>query len=130
MLHDLRHLVDAVVDRAPYWPDAMKPDLHSLLKAAAQLDVHPHDCTLIGDSVTDMEASKATGGHSIGFANKPGEDRSLGEAGANVVVSTMTAVAEALSHSPRLIAPQARPECGPTLWCHRSGTRRDREHAG
>ncbi|MFS4106374.1 HAD family hydrolase [Streptomyces sp. PD-S100-1] len=100
MLHDLRHLVDTIVGRAPYWPDAMKPDPHSLLKAAAQLTVHPHDCTLIGDSVTDVEASKATGSHSIGFANKPGKDRSLGDAGADVVVSTMTVVAEAFSHSP------------------------------
>ncbi|MFH9671238.1 HAD family hydrolase [Streptomyces sp. NPDC017405] len=96
MLHDLRHLVDAVVGRAPYWPDAMKPDPHSLLKAAAQLNTHPHSCTLIGDSVTDIEAAKATGGHSIGFANKPGKDRALGDAGADVVVTTMTAVAEAL----------------------------------
>ncbi|QKW28336.1 HAD family hydrolase [Streptomyces seoulensis] len=100
MLHDLRHLVDAVVGRAPYWPEAMKPDPHSLLKAADQLGTHPHDCTLIGDSVTDMEASKATGGHSIGFANKPGKDLALGDAGADVVVSTMTAVAKALCHLP------------------------------
>lgn len=99
MLHGLRHLVDAVVGRAPYWPDAMKPDPHSLLLASSELETHPHDCTLIGDSVTDVEATKATGGRSIGFANKPGKERSLGDAGADVVVTAMAAVAEALGSS-------------------------------
>ncbi|WP_371791516.1 HAD family hydrolase [Streptomyces sp. NBC_01471] len=96
MLHGLRHLVDTVVGRAPYWPDAMKPDPHSLLMAASQLETRPRDCTLIGDSVTDVEATKATGGRSIGFANKPGKDRALADAGADVVVTTMATVAEAL----------------------------------
>jgi HAD superfamily hydrolase (TIGR01509 family) len=100
MLHDLRHLVDAVVGRAPYWPTLMKPDPHSLLKAAAELSAHPYGCTLIGDSVTDIEAAKAAGGHSIGFANKPGKELTLGEAGADAVVTTMTVVAEALGRTP------------------------------
>ncbi|MFF4294821.1 HAD family hydrolase [Streptomyces vinaceus] len=99
MLHELRHLVDAVVGRAPYWPDAMKPDPHSLLRAASELKAHPHDCTLIGDSVTDVEAAKATGGRSIGFANKPGKERALDDAGANVVVTSMSLVADALGSS-------------------------------
>ncbi|MFC3257169.1 HAD family hydrolase [Streptomyces xanthochromogenes] len=97
--HELHHLVDTVVGRAPYWPDAMKPDPRSLLVASNELGTHPHDCTLIGDSVTDMEATKATGGRSIGFANKPGKERALSDAGADVVVIAMTAVAEALSSS-------------------------------
>ncbi|MFE4800117.1 HAD family hydrolase [Streptomyces sp. NPDC056708] len=96
MLHGLRHLVDAVVGRTPYWPDLMKPNPHSLLRAASEVGTHPYDCTLIGDSVTDVEAAKATGGRSIGFANKPGKERALGDAGAGVVVTAMTAVAEAL----------------------------------
>lgn len=99
MLHELRHLVDVVVGRAPYWPDAMKPDPHSLLLASSELDTHPRDCTLIGDSVTDVEATKATGGRSIGYANKPGKERVLGDAGADVVVTAMAAVAEALGSS-------------------------------
>ncbi len=99
MLHGLRHLVDAVVGRAPYWPDAMKPDPHSLLLAASQLDTHPHHCALIGDSVTDVEAAKATGGPSIGFANKPGKVHALGDAGADVIITAMATVADTLSSS-------------------------------
>ncbi|MEU6221969.1 HAD hydrolase-like protein [Streptomyces sp. NPDC047022] len=97
MLHGLRHLVDTVVGRTPYWPDLMKPDPHSMLMAAGQLNTHPYDCTLIGDSVTDEEAAKATGGRCIGFANKPGKERALGDAGADVVVTSMVTVAEAVS---------------------------------
>ncbi|MEU6217202.1 HAD hydrolase-like protein [Streptomyces sp. NPDC047022] len=71
-----------------------------------QLDTHPYDCTLIGDSVTDVEAAKATGGRSIGFANKPGKERALGDAGADAVVTSMATVAEALgSPEPPLSAP-------------------------
>jgi beta-phosphoglucomutase-like phosphatase (HAD superfamily) len=97
MLHELRHLLDAVVGRAPYCPDAMKPDPHSLLLASSELETPPHGCTLIGDSVTDIEATKATGGRSIGFANKPGKERALADAGADVVVTSMAAVVGALA---------------------------------
>nr|WP_246033652.1 HAD family hydrolase [Streptomyces hundungensis] len=96
LLHGLSQLVDTVVGRAPYQPDAMKPDPHSLLVAASELDTPPYDCTLIGDSVTDVEAAKATGGRSVGFANKPGKGRALADAGADTVVTTMGDVAEGL----------------------------------
>ncbi|MGQ4514873.1 HAD family hydrolase [Streptomyces sp. DW26H14] len=97
MLHGLQHLVNTVVGRAPYRPDLMKPDPHSLLEAASQVGTHPYDCTLIGDSVTDIEAARATGGRSIGFANKQGKDRALSDAGADAVVTQMDAVAQALA---------------------------------
>ncbi|MFE9697899.1 HAD family hydrolase [Streptomyces sp. NPDC006270] len=94
-LHQLHHLVDAVVGRAPYRPDLMKPDPYLLLLASDELEERPQGCTLIGDSVTDIEAAQATGGRSIGFANKPGKDGALSDAGADVVVASMASVAEA-----------------------------------
>ncbi|MFE7666251.1 HAD family hydrolase [Streptomyces celluloflavus] len=100
-LHGLRHLVHEVIGRAAYRPDLMKPDPHSLLLAAARLHVPPKHCTLIGDSVTDVEAARAAGAMSIGFANKPHKDLSLAGAGADAVVTDMTAVADALASSPR-----------------------------
>lgn len=99
MLHELRHLVDAVVGRATYRPDLMKPDPHSLLLASSELETPPRFCTLIGDSVTDIQAAKAAGERSIGFANKPGKQRALAEAGADAVVTAMVTVAEALRSS-------------------------------
>lgn len=99
LLHGLQHLVDAVVGRAPYRPDTMKPAPDSLLRASKDLAVPLRDCTLIGDSVTDVEAARATGGRSIGFANKTGKERALTAAGADVVVITMMAVSDALRSS-------------------------------
>ncbi|WPB92263.1 HAD family hydrolase [Streptomyces malaysiensis] len=101
MLHGLRHLVHEVIGRAAYRPELMKPDPHSLLLAAARLRVHPHHCTLIGDSVTDVEAARAAGTMSIGFANKPQKDLALAETGANAVVTDMTTIADALASSTR-----------------------------
>ncbi|MEE4593984.1 HAD family hydrolase [Streptomyces sp. DSM 41524] len=101
MLHGLRHLVHEVIGRAAYRPDLMKPDPHSLLLAAARLRVDSHHCILIGDSVTDIEAARAAGAMSIGFANKSHKGLALTEAGADAVVTDMTTVADALASSPR-----------------------------
>ncbi|MER8263026.1 HAD family hydrolase [Streptomyces griseus] len=98
-LHDLQHLVDAVVGRAPYRPKAMKPAPDSLLRASSELATPLRACTMIGDSVTDVEVARATGGRAIGFANRTGKERALAAAGADVVVTTMMAVAEALRPS-------------------------------
>ncbi|MFJ5735017.1 HAD family hydrolase [Streptomyces microflavus] len=96
LLHGLLYSMDAVVGRAPYQPEAMKPSPDSLLRASSELAVPLRDCTLIGDSVTDVEAAKVTDGRSVGFANKAGKERALATAGADVVVTTMLAVADAL----------------------------------
>ncbi|MCZ1008545.1 HAD family hydrolase [Streptomyces lydicus] len=98
MLHGLRHLVHEVIGRAVYRPDLMKPDPHSLLLAAERLRVQPHHCTLIGDSVTDVEAARAAGAMSVGFANKPHKVRALATAGADAVVTDMATVAAALAN--------------------------------
>ncbi|MEV4868350.1 HAD family hydrolase [Streptomyces syringium] len=98
--HDLGHLVHEVVGRAAYRPDLMKPAPHSLLLAAQRLGIAPERCTLIGDSVTDIEAADAAGAMAIGYANKPGKDLALTEAGANAVVTEMAAVALALASTP------------------------------
>ncbi|MGW3012039.1 HAD family hydrolase [Streptomyces sp. NPDC001219] len=82
--HHLSHFVHEVVGRAAYRPDLVKPAPHSLLLAAEQLGMASGDCTLVGDSVTDIEAARAAGAMSIGFANKPYKSLALAEAGADV----------------------------------------------
>ncbi|GGW06355.1 hydrolase [Streptomyces globisporus] len=96
LLHELQHLVDTVVGRTPYQPEAMKPAPNSLMRASEELAVPLQDCTLIGDSVTDVEAAKASGGRSIGFANKPGKSIALRDAGADAIVTSMVTLATAL----------------------------------
>ena len=69
--HDLRHLVHAVIGRVPGRPELMKPHPDSVLRALDILDRPPAQCVLIGDSVTDIEVSRATGLRSIGYAKTP-----------------------------------------------------------
>lgn len=96
-IHGIGGTVDAVVGRPVLRPDLMKPDPHPLLAAAEALDVKPAALVLIGDSTTDVEAARAAGVRSIGFANKPRKQSTLAEAGADVVVVAMDAVADALA---------------------------------
>ncbi|MGX8906328.1 HAD family hydrolase [Streptomyces netropsis] len=85
--HDLSHFAHEIVGRAVYRPDLMKPAPHSLLLAAEQLSTASGDCTLIGDSLTDVETARAAGAMSIGFANEPYKSLAPAETGADVVVA-------------------------------------------
>ncbi|MFE3859470.1 HAD family hydrolase [Streptomyces goshikiensis] len=96
-IHGIDGTVDAVVGRPVLRPDLMKPDPHPLRAAAAALGVEPTALVLIGDSTTDVEAARAAGVRSIGFANKPRKRSTLADAGADVVVVGMDTVADALA---------------------------------
>ncbi|MFI8914457.1 HAD family hydrolase [Streptomyces sp. NPDC053513] len=89
--------VETVVGRPALRPDLMKPSPHPLLEAAAILGVSPKRSALVGDSVTDIEAARAAGAGSIGFANKPGKEEALTAAGASAVVADMRAIARTFS---------------------------------
>lgn len=93
---NLAGAVEAVVGRPSLRPDLMKPSPHLLLQAAALLGVAPGRTLLVGDSVTDIAASKAAAAGSVGYANKAGKDEALRAAGADVIVVTMGDIAQAL----------------------------------
>lgn len=96
-IHGIDGTVDAVVGRPALRPDLMKPDPYPLFAAAETLDIEPAALVLIGDSTTDVEAARAAGVPSIGFANKPRKRFTLADAGADVVVLGMDAVADSLA---------------------------------
>ncbi|MFK0045861.1 HAD family hydrolase [Streptomyces sp. NPDC090741] len=96
-IHGIGGTVDAVVGRPVLRPDLMKPDPYPLLTAAETLGIEPAALVLIGDSTTDVEAARAAGVRSIGFANKPRKQSTLADAGADVVVVGMDAVADVLA---------------------------------
>ncbi|TDU78136.1 HAD-IA family hydrolase [Streptomyces sp. KS 21] len=96
-VHGIGGTVDAVVGRPVLRPDLMKPDPYPLLAVAETLGIEPAALVLIGDSTTDVEAARAAGVRSIGFANKPRKRSTLADAGADVVVVGMDAVADALA---------------------------------
>ncbi|WP_345982561.1 HAD-IA family hydrolase [Streptomyces sp. DSS69] len=99
-IHDLDRFIHQVVGRFPNRPDLMKPSPFSLEKAAKELGVRASTCTLIGDSVTDIEAATRAGSMAIGFANKPGKEKILVAAGARTIVTSMNAVADAILMPP------------------------------
>lgn len=83
-------------------PSLMKPDPHLVLQALDALSVEPAAAVLVGDSSSDMEASRRARVTSIGYANKPGKASLLATAGANALITEMKAVAVALRHRRKL----------------------------
>ncbi|WP_433013872.1 HAD family hydrolase [Kribbella sp. CA-294648] len=91
----LSHRVAHVEGRDPSDPTLMKPSPHLIENATTALGVRQTSCIFIGDQTSDIEAGRAAGVHTIGYANKAGKADSLAVTGADVVVATMTEVATA-----------------------------------
>lgn len=83
-LHELVDLVEVVVGREYGKPDLMKPHPKPIHDALKRLRIGPDVALLIGDSVTDVDGARAAGITSIAYANKPGKDRLLAAADAQV----------------------------------------------
>ncbi|MGW4110197.1 HAD family hydrolase [Actinosynnema sp. NPDC004786] len=90
--HDLASIISFVSGRAHANPGLMKPHPFSLQLAADRLGVDIADTVLIGDTITDIEASHIAGAKSIGYANKPGKRERLSKAGADAVIDSMAAL--------------------------------------
>jgi HAD superfamily hydrolase (TIGR01662 family) len=85
-----------VIGRDPADPTLMKPSPHLIEKAIRTLGVEPAACVFIGDQVTDIEAGRAAGVATIGYANKPGKIEALQSAGADAVLTNMLEMAQEL----------------------------------
>jgi phosphoglycolate phosphatase len=77
-------------------PLLLKPDIHLVDQALAVLDAPPSTAVFVGDTTDDMEAGRAAGVRTIGYANKPGKRERLGDAGADALVEAMDDLAAAL----------------------------------
>ena len=76
----------------------MKPNPFLLTRALQAVgDLDPASALMIGDSESDITAARTTGVPAIGFANKPGKQQRLADAGATVVVANMNQLAQALA---------------------------------
>ncbi|MET9929736.1 MULTISPECIES: HAD family hydrolase [unclassified Streptomyces] len=96
-LHDLQQYVTHVVGRPSEQPHLMKPNPFPLITAAEQMHIDVTSCTLIGDSLTDIQAAHAAGATVIGYANKPHKVDLFHEAQADVVTENMQDIADALT---------------------------------
>jgi HAD superfamily hydrolase (TIGR01509 family) len=87
--HDLAHDLDAVIGRDPHHPELLKPAPESITRALVLLDVPAEATVFVGDSITDVLAGQAAGVPVIGYANKPGKDQRLRDAGADAIITAM-----------------------------------------
>jgi len=88
--------VATVIGRPYAAPGRMKPNPDLVFCAINALGVEPGQCAFVGDTVTDVEAAKRAGVHSVAYAKSPDRIPLLVEAGAEVVVESMRMIAEGL----------------------------------
>jgi phosphoglycolate phosphatase-like HAD superfamily hydrolase len=98
-VHNLRSSVDLVAARASADVSLLKPSPFLIAEALGGLTVAPLRSTLIGDSVTDIQASRAAQIAAVGYANKPGKVDRLMKAGSDLIISEMEIVLSALAMS-------------------------------
>jgi len=76
-----------------------KPYPDPILWVAAQMDIPPDRCLMIGDTAVDMRAGKAAGAQTVGVLCGFGDEKELCEAGADLILPVTTALPEILSSS-------------------------------
>lgn len=103
--HSLTRYVTAIVGRDDADPAMMKPSPYRVRVAVSQLDADPAQAFLVGDSPSDVIAGRLAGVAVIGFANKPGKDAILADAGASAVTTRLAEISTALRATPRIALP-------------------------
>ncbi|MGK3944441.1 HAD-IA family hydrolase [Streptomyces caeruleatus] len=76
--------------------DLMKPDPHCLEQAVKAMGAVPSATLMIGDTATDLQAAQRAGVAFLGYAINEHKERTLKQAGADVVVSSMEQVLKVL----------------------------------
>jgi phosphoglycolate phosphatase len=95
--HRLTRYVSAVIGRDDPDPAHMKPSPYRVCQTIEMLQAAPRECVLVGDSVSDVAAAHAADVAAIGYADKPGKDQRLAEAGADAVIMRLTDLIEAIT---------------------------------
>lgn len=86
---DFARTPSLIVGRPQGEPHLMKPNPFTLACALERLRIQAKDAVFIGDSVSDIQAGKAGGMPTIGFANKPAKPKLLTAALADAVITSM-----------------------------------------
>lgn len=81
-----------VIGRPRHRPDLMKPNTHTVDAALRLLKTEPRRTLFVGDSVSDVEVSQAAGVRCIGYAKTPRRGKELRIAGADAVITSMSAL--------------------------------------
>jgi beta-phosphoglucomutase-like phosphatase (HAD superfamily) len=91
--HGLADRISLVVARTDHDPALLKPSPHLITWAVVSLDAGPGECTLVGDSVTDIQGARLAGVQSIGYVNKPGKRERFTAAGAGAIINSLADLA-------------------------------------
>ena len=95
-LHTMDPYVDGIAARSDELaPRLLKPHPF-LVRAGLAIAGASNTAAFVGDSETDIEAGRAAGVTTIGYANKPGKYQRLTTAGAAIVINTMQALVRVL----------------------------------
>jgi len=97
--HGLIGGIALIVARTSHDPALLKPSPHLISKAVRGLNADPAASTLVGDSLTDIEAAHSAGIASIGYANQPGKRENMTQAQAEAVITSMADLALSLRAS-------------------------------
>ncbi|MFJ1590199.1 HAD family hydrolase [Kitasatospora albolonga] len=95
--HGLGNYIAKVIGRPAGRPHLMKPNPFPIITAAEQMHMDVTNCTLIGDSLTDIQAAHAAGTRVIGYANKPRKAELFAEAQADAITDDMQTIAHTLA---------------------------------
>ncbi|AXI71267.1 HAD family hydrolase [Streptomyces cavourensis] len=95
--HGLGDYISKVIGRPTGQPHLMKPNPFPLITAAELMHMDVTNCTLIGDSLTDIQAAHAAGTTVIGYANKLRKAELFAEAQADAITDDMQNIAHALT---------------------------------
>lgn len=90
-LHALEQYIFSIAAR-DHNPSLMKPSPYLIDHAVAELDQEAARGVLVGDSVSDIAAAREARIPSIGYANNPGKDKRLANAGADAIIMSMGAL--------------------------------------
>lgn len=93
-VHNLRGQVDIIAARTSADTSLLKPSPDLVIQASSALEVQPMGCTLVGDSISDIQAAIAAGVSSVGYANKPRKGSTLATAGSIAVVTSIGLLAQ------------------------------------
>jgi len=85
--------ISLVVARTSHDPALLKPSPHLITQAVEALNAEPGECTLVGDSVTDVQCALLASVQSIGYANKPGKRERLSQACAGAIINSLADLA-------------------------------------
>lgn len=91
--HALDGPIGTVIARTSPDPALLKPCPHLLQQAIRASGAEADACTLVGDQLSDIEAARQAGIHSIGYANDPGKTDSFASAGAGAIITSLSTLA-------------------------------------